>query len=151
MKHSHSHWHPHTHAHPHDHNHTGAETHLYSHPHAHPHAANPGVVSEDDELMIKALVSGFEAAEDKTSFLRMAKVPFEIPSATGGRSLKLVDVEVRQGYQIGTASPGFASDELVYHPFPGNLVRQRTDMNFVYVSLAERRDIGFAEMVKLTG
>lgn len=145
------HHHHHDHPHPHDHNHMAADTHLHSHPHAHPHAANPGLVSEDDALLIDALVAGFEAADDKTSFLRMAKVPFEIPSASGGHALKLVDVEVRQGYQIGTASPGFASDELVYHPFPGNMVRARTEMNFVYVSLAERRDVGFAEMVKLMG
>ena len=143
--------HHHHHVHPHDHNHPELAEHLHSHPHAHPHAANPKMVDEDDALVINALVAGFEAADDKTSFLRMAKVPFEIPSETGGRALKLVDVEVRQGYQVGTASPGFASDELVYHPFPGNLVRERTEMNFVYVSLAERRDIGFAEMVKLMG
>jgi hypothetical protein len=31
-------------------------------------------------------------------------------------------------------------------PIPGNMIRERTDMTFVYVSLAERRDISLAEM-----
>ena len=146
----HVHHHPHTHApsHPPGHNQAPAE-HLHSHPHAHPHAAAPGRASEDDQLVIDALIEGFAAAEDKASFLRLARVPLSLRSATGGNDLHLVDVELTHGYQVGTASPGFASAELVYHPYPGKLIRERTELSFVYVSLTERRDVPLAEMVRM--
>lgn len=146
--HSHDHHHHHPHTHAPGHNQAPAE-HLHSHPHAHPHAAAPGRPSEDDQLVIDALIEGFTAAEDKASFLRLARVPLSVPSASGGAELHLVDVELTHGFQVGTASPGFASAELVYHPYPGKLIRERTELSFVYVSLTERRDVPLAEMVRL--
>ncbi len=143
------HIHPHDHAHPRDHNHARDVHHLHSHPHAHPEAPLPSRPEADDEPLIDAFIAGFRAAEDKTSFLRVARVPFEIPSGTGAPSLKLVDIELRNGFQVGTAAPAFGSRDLVYHPYPGNMVRERTSMDFVYVSLDERRVVDLAQMVKL--
>ncbi len=150
--------HLHGHHHPHHHHHgpaaighngpDGAD-HLASHPHGQP-LADAAARDDERQLIVDVFIDGFRAAEDKTSFLRMAKIPFEL-SGEDRPTLKLVDVEITDGWQVGTASPGFASRELVYHPFPGGMVRARTDMRFVYVSLDERRDVTLREMLALIG
>ena len=57
--------------------------------------------------------------------------------------LKLVDVELKTEWQVGTASPSFGSRELSYLPFPGDMVVERTNMALIYVSMEEKqtRDI----------
>jgi hypothetical protein len=126
--------------HPRDHNSRGSETHL----HSHPHISGSARIKHEERILAEAFIDGFVAADDKVSFLRLANIPFEINSAEG-TSLKLVDVEVNNAFQVGTASPGFASKELVYHPYPGSMVRERTEMIFVYVSMRERREINLLE------
>lgn len=130
------------------HNHPPDHQHLHSHPHADPQAAAPGQVRDDDSLLADALMEGFESAEDKPSFLRMARIPSHL-HGEGGEVLRLVDVELRHAYQVGTASPAFNADELVYLPFPASMIRERADMIFVYVSLRSRRDVGLKEMVEI--
>jgi hypothetical protein len=128
------------------HNHPPDHRHLHSHPHGDPQAAAPGAARDDDGLVADALMEGFDAAADKPSFLRMARIPDHL-HGPGGEVLRLVDVELRYAYQVGTASPAFNAAELVYLPFPAGLVRERADMVFVYVSLRSRRDVGLGEMV----
>ncbi len=130
------------------HNHPPAEPDLHSHPHGHPHAPAPDRDRDEDRLLADALMEGFKAAEDKASFLRMAQIPLHL-HGEDGEMLRLVDVELRSAYQVATASPGFGTGDLVYLPFPANLIRERADMVFVYVSLKARRDVGLAEMVRL--
>ena len=146
--HTHPHPHAHEHAHPHDHNQSGGAAHLHSHPHG-----PAGNVAHDDRVQdfIDNFIAGFRASEDKPGFLRLAQVPFEIHGDDDGPALKLVDVTIEDAFQVATASPAFASTELVYHPYPGRMVRQRTDMRFVYVSLTTRRDVMLAEMAELIG
>ncbi len=144
----HHHGQAHGQSHAHGHNHPPEHQHLHSHPHADPHAAAPGQTRDDDSLLADALMEGFEAAEDKPSFLRMARIPSHLHGAEG-EVLRLVDVELRYAYQVGTASPAFNAEELVYLPFPANMVRERADMIFVYVSLRSRRDVGLTEMVEI--
>lgn len=130
------------------HNHPPDHRHLHSHPHGEPQAVAPGAPRADDDLLADALMEGFDAAPDKPSFLRMARIPDHL-HGPGGEVLRLVDVELRYAYQVGTASPAFNAEELVYLPFPAGLVRERADMVFVYVSLRSRRDVRLAEMVAL--
>ena len=132
------------------HNRPPAEEHLHSHLHDGPAAATPGKRRDDDALLADALMDGFDAAEDKASFLRMARIPSYL-DGSNGRQLRLVDVELRYAYQIATASPGFNGADLVYLPFPANMIRERATMVFVYVSLDERRDVDLLEMVRLLG
>jgi len=136
----------HSHDHGNGHNHPPDHRHLHSHPHADPQAAAPA--RDDDDLLADALMEGFEAAADKPSFLRMARIPDHL-HGPGDELLRLVDVEMRYAYQVGTASPAFNAHELVYLPFPASLVRERATMNFVYVSLHSRRDVDLREMVQL--
>ncbi|MEM7496733.1 MAG: hypothetical protein AAF371_01920 [Pseudomonadota bacterium] len=120
----------HSHAHGHGHNHAGAD-HLHSHMHGPDRGEALGVLAEQ-------FVAGFIAAADKTAYLRLAGVPFEMEDAGGGPGLKLVDVALRTEWQVGTASPGFGSGELNYLPYPGAMVRERSALAFVYVSLEKR-------------
>ena len=138
------HHHVHHHDHGPGHNHAGeGHHHLHSHPHG------PGGAGDVDELkaLAASLIDGFRNADDKTSFLRIAGIPFRIDGG-GGPTLNLVDAAIVSNWQIGTASPGFASRELVYLPFPGDMVRSRETMTFTYVSLEERRDIDLLDLIR---
>ncbi|MDJ0942781.1 MAG: hypothetical protein QNJ30_04930 [Kiloniellales bacterium] len=129
------------------HNHPPDQEHLHSHPHGEPPAAT-GRSWDDDSLLADALMEGFDAAEDKASFLRVARIPSQL-SGRDGEVLRLVDVELRRAYQVATASPGFNAQGLVYLPFPASMIRERATMVFVYVSLRERRDVDLGEMVQI--
>ncbi|WP_185020832.1 hypothetical protein [Histidinibacterium lentulum] len=135
---------PHDHAHDHDHDHDHGPGH-HHHPHAgtghnrpgaeHLHShMDPADEAADLQALTDEFIAGFVAAKDKTSFLRIAGVPFE----KGG--LKLVDVRLTTGWQVGTASPGFGTRELSYLPFPGAMVSERTDMALIYVSMDTREE-----------
>ena len=63
------------------------------------------------------------------------------PGKGGAKALKLVDVELTTDWQVGTASPSFGSRELSYLPFPGEMVRERTNMSLIYVSMDEKETL----------
>lgn len=128
MPHDHHHHHHH---HPHDHNHSHDADHLHSHMHDHDEAA-------DLQVLAVQFIDGFVQAKDKTSYLKLAGIPFERPGKGGAKALKLVDVELTTDWQVGTASPSFGSRELSYLPFPGEMVRERTNMSLIYVSMDEK-------------
>jgi hypothetical protein len=62
----------------------------------------------------------------------------ERPGKAGANELKLVDVKLTTEWQVGTASPSFGTRELSYLPFPGEMIRDRTNMFLVYVSMDEK-------------
>jgi hypothetical protein len=97
-----------------------------------------------------AFIDGFRAASDKQGFLALARIPLELPDGDGP-SLKLVEVILADSFEVGRASPGFASRELVYHPLPGKLVTSRTRLSFRYVSLACARELSLAEVLERSG
>lgn len=142
MPHDHGHHHGHDHGHgdhrhdrdpaPHGagHNHADAD-HLHSHLHPEDEAA-------DLQVLATQFVEGFLQASDKTSYLKLAGVPFERPGTGGAKALKLVDVELKTEWQVGTAAPSFGSRELSYLPFPGSMVQERTNMALIYVSMDEK-------------
>ncbi|MCB1331238.1 MAG: hypothetical protein KDK28_18095 [Maritimibacter sp.] len=134
-QHHHTHYHGHhtaTHGHAHGpgHNHAHGD-HLHSHMHEEDNAA-------DLQVLTAQFIDGFVQAADKASYLKLAGVPFERPGQGGAKALKLVDVELKTEWQVGTASPSFGSRELSYLPFPGEMVRERTNMALVYVSMDEK-------------
>ncbi len=120
----------------HNHSHDGA---LHSH-------MGGGESRQRAELqaLAETFIAGFRAAEDKPSWLRLAGIPLSCPGPDGLKR-HLVDVKIDEGYQLATASPGFGSRELVYLPFPGTMVRGRTTLTFVYVSLTGRTDLDLVE------
>ena len=136
MRHDHSHDHHH---HPHDHNHAHGD-HLHSHMHEADEAA-------DLQLLSVQFIDGFREAKDKMSFLRLAGVPLEIPGDSG-LSMKLVDVQLTTEWQVGTASPSFGSRELSYLPLPGEMIGERTNMGFVYVSLEQKAVVDLRDFLR---
>ena len=136
MPHDHPHYdghgHHHHHHHPHDHNHGhGPADHLHSH-------LTPEDEAADLQILTAQFIDGFVTAADKAAYLRLAGVPLERPGKVGTRTLKLVDVELKTEWQVGTASPSFGTRELSYLPFPGSMIRERTNMALVYVSMDEK-------------
>lgn len=113
--------------------------HNHTHDHLHSHL-KPEDEAAELQVLATQFIDGFVAAKDKMSYLRLAGVPLERPAPGGGPSMKLVDVSLTTEWQVGTASPSFGSRELSYLPYPGEMVTERTNMGFVYVSL-EAKDI----------
>ena len=112
--------------------HNHADDHLHSH-------LPPEDEAAELQVLATQFIDGFVQAADKTAYLRLAGVPFERPGAGGDTALKLVDVELKTEWQVGTASPSFGSRELSYLPFPGAMVTERTNMALVYVSMDEKQ------------
>ncbi|MBJ3762490.1 hypothetical protein ILP92_07010 [Maribius pontilimi] len=138
MPHDHA---PHDHHHhPHDHNHPHDADHLHSHMHTEDVAA-------DLQVLATQFIDGFVQAKDKTSYLKLAGVPFERPGQGGKTALKLVDVELTTDWQVGTASPSFGSRELSYLPFPGEMVQERTNMALIYVSMDEKSSLDLRDFL----
>jgi hypothetical protein len=141
---------PHDHPHPHHHHHG----HDRGHDHRHGHPLGPGHnhahgehlhshmgeadAAADLQVLAAQFIDGFVNAADKAAYLRLAGVPFERPGQGGATALKLVDVELRTEWQVGTAAPSFGSRELSYLPFPGQMIRDRTNMALIYVSMDEK-------------
>lgn len=141
MPHDHHH-HPHDHDHAHHghgHNHAHGD-HLHSHMHHEDAAA-------DLQVLATQFIDGFLQAADKTSYLKLAGVPFERSSKNGAKALKLIDVELTTDWQVGTASPSFGSRELSYLPFPGEMVQERTNMSLIYVSLDEKSTLDIRDFL----
>lgn len=103
-----------------------------SHLHSHISASD---AADELQVLTAQFIDGFREAKDKAAYLRIAGVPLEIADPASGPALKLVDIALTTEWQVGTASPSFGSRELSYLPYPGEMVTERTNMGFVYVSL----------------
>ncbi|NJR13195.1 MAG: hypothetical protein HC779_01345 [Phyllobacteriaceae bacterium] len=103
--------------------------------------------AEGIKALMAAFIEGFRHAGDKPSHLKLAGVP---QSRTGpdGLTMHLVDVSIRTHWQMATASPAFASRELVHLPYPAKMVSEREEMHFIYVSLTHRADIPLQEVLE---
>src|SRR6056297_4214708 len=120
--------------------------HNHSHDHLHSHLP-PEDAAAELQVLATQFIDGFVQAADKTSYLRLAGVPFERPGQGGATALKLVDVELKTEWQVGTASPSFGARELSYLPFPGEMVRERTNMCLVYVSMDEKSTLDIRDFL----
>lgn len=134
---------PHDHSlHPPDHNHPHGD-HLHSHLH-------DGDDAAEMQLLATQFIDGFRDARDKMSYLRLAGVPLERKDGDGA-SLKLVDVQLTTEWQVGTAAPSFGSRELSYLPFPGEMITERTNMGFVYVSIDRKSVLDLRDFLRERG
>jgi hypothetical protein len=106
------------------------------------------MMMDEEELAAaeRAFIEGFRQVSDKLGFLRLARIPLELAYG-GGPSLKLMEVAIEEVTEVGRASPGFSSRELVYHPLPQGLATTRLVLSFHYVSLKARRVLRFAELM----
>ena len=149
--HGHHHGHDHHHDHDHGHHHHGpGHNHAHDHgDHLHSHVHGDAAKERAEELRVlaTAFLDGYRKADDKTSFLRVAGVPFK-RKGSDGLAMHLVETKIESKWQLGTASPAFGSRELVYLPYPGEMVTERETMTFTYVSLTERSDVDLTEFLK---
>ncbi len=113
--------------------------HNHAHDHLHSHL-KPEDEAADVQVLCAQFIEGFKEATDKAAYLSIAHVPLEITCDQGGPALKLVDVSLKTEWQVGTASPSFGSAELSYLAFPGDMITERTNMAFVYVSSKRREE-----------
>lgn len=120
--------------------HNHADDHLHSH-------MPPEDEAAELQVLATQFIDGFVQAADKTAYLRLAGVPFERPGAGGAAALKLVDVELKTEWQVGTASPSFGTRELSYLPFPGAMVQERTNMALIYVSIDEKQSLDIRDFL----
>ncbi|MEO0989479.1 MAG: hypothetical protein AAFX00_00865 [Pseudomonadota bacterium] len=120
--------------------HNHAADHLHSH-------MKPEDEAADLQVLCTQFIDGFCAANDKAAFLKIAGVPLEMDCTDGGPGLKLVDVSVKTEWQVGTAAPAFGSRELSYLAFPGEMITERTNMAFVYVSSQRRQDVDLKDFL----
>jgi hypothetical protein len=126
------------------HNHGAAGP--YAHLHSHALGGGERAKAQELQLLTTAFIEGFRAAADKPSYLRLAGVPQSRPGPDG-LTMHLVDVTITANWQMGTASPAFASRELVYLPYPAKMVSEREDMRFTYVSITSRSDVSVQDIL----
>ena len=88
--------------------------------------------AEEIKLLERVFVDGYRKAEDKLGFLRLSGIPMEL-DVEGQPPAKLVEVKVAETFTVGTAGPGFGSEELVYHPLPGEMVTSESVLEFLFV------------------
>jgi hypothetical protein len=162
--HHHGHHHEHGHEHGHDHAH-GHHHHDHVQPahgpgHNHPHAQRApvqwqtphqpdgvtGAPSPEPDLdkVEAAFVDGFISAPDPTSFLRLARIPFEIRA--GESSLKLLRVEIDALTDVGSLTPHLGGGTFRYDPLPTNFISRRRRLRFVYFDGASLRPLSYAEL-----
>lgn len=105
---------------------------------------------EEHAAVESAFIAGFRHAPDKLGFLRLAGIPLELHRAERP-GLKLMQVAIEDTYEVGRASPGFASRELVYHPLPGKLVTATARLRFRYVSAEDVCEFDLTALTHLAG
>jgi hypothetical protein len=98
----------------------------------------------DLDLVEQAFVDGFAAATDPTSFLRLAKVPFEL-TASDGTKLVLLRVEIDSVVDVGSVMPHLGGASFRYDPLPGVLAAKRRRLRFVYFDGQNSRVLTFAQ------
>ena len=102
----------------------------------------------DLDLVENAFAESFADASDPTSFLRLARVPFEATDAEGNR-LVLLRVECEASVDVGSVSPRLGGGEMRYAPLPRRMTTRRRRLRFIYfdgsaprsLTLGETRDL----------
>jgi hypothetical protein len=102
----------------------------------------------DLDLVEAAFVEGFSQASDVTSFLRLARVPFEGTAADGAK-LVLLRVEVENVADVGSITPHLGGASFRYDPLPARMVSRRKRLRLVYFDGQKPRMLGLSEALAL--
>jgi hypothetical protein len=102
----------------------------------------------DLDLVEAAFVEGFLGASDATSFLRLARVPFEGTAADGAR-LALLRVEVDSVADVGSITPHLGGASFRYDPLPARMISRRKRLRLVYFDGQKPRMLDLAEAMSL--
>jgi hypothetical protein len=101
----------------------------------------------DLDLVAAAFVEGFITATDPTSFLRLAKVPFET-TAQDGATLSLLRVEVDIVADVGSITPHLGGGSFRYDPLPASMISRRKRLRFIYFDGTKPRALDLAEALQ---
>lgn len=82
---------------------------------------------------------------DPTSLLRLARIPF-VADIGGGKLMRLLRVSVSDEIEVGTISPGYGGNDIVYHPVPASRVQHSRTLRFVYHTPDGIRAFTYAEI-----
>jgi hypothetical protein len=122
-----------------------------------PHLADEGHSHEepphgepDLDLVEAAFVEAFAATSDPTSFLRLARVPFEAYAADGAK-LALLRIETDHVTDMGTLMPHLGGESFRYDPLPAAMVSRRRRLRFIYFDGRALRPLSLAEVRELRG
>jgi hypothetical protein len=102
----------------------------------------------DLDLVEAAFVEGFLGASDTTSFLRLARVPFEGTAADGAK-LVLLRVEVDSVADVGSITPHLGGASFRYDPLPARMVSHRKRLRLVYFDGQTTRMLDLKEATSL--
>ena len=105
-------------------------------------------VESDLDLVAAAFVEGFITASDPTSFLRLAKVPFEATAADGAK-LSLLRVEINAVTDVGAITPHLGGASFRYDPLPARMVSRRKRLRLIYFDGQKPRMLDLATAVAL--
>ncbi|MDQ0349440.1 hypothetical protein [Ancylobacter vacuolatus] len=145
--HSHAHSNAHAHAHGHNHGHSPRPAAQWQTPHL-PHTPEAGdhaPAEPDLDLVEKAFVEGFASASDPTSFLRLARVPFDAVTVEGTR-VSLLRVETGETTDIGAVMPHLGGGSFRYDPLPAAMTSRRRTLRFVYFDGAAALPLTLAQV-----
>ena len=99
----------------------------------------------DLDLVETAFVDAFIIAADPTSFLRLARVPFDRTGPDGTR-LVLLRVEIDAVTDVGGIMPHLGGGSFRYDPLPAKITSRRRRLRFVYVDGKEVRPLTLGEV-----
>jgi hypothetical protein len=102
----------------------------------------------DLDLVEAAFAEGFLAAGDPTSFLRLARVPFQATTPDGAK-LALLRVEIDSIADVGAITPHLGGDTFRYDPLPATMVSRRRRLRFVYFDGTRLRPLSLGEVIAL--
>ena len=103
----------------------------------------------DLDLVEAAFVEGFSSASDPTSFLRLARVPFEAADGAGAK-LVILRVETDSVTDVGSVTPHLGGGAMRYDPLPAKFVGQRRRLRFVYFDGSGLRAMTLGEVRELS-
>ncbi len=108
------------------------------------HAEQTPVTAEADlDKVEAAFVESFFAASDQISFLRLARIPFQIGLADG--RLQLLRVEIDALTDVGTLTPHLGGKTFRYDTLPAELISKRRRLRFVYFDGEGLRALTFSD------
>jgi hypothetical protein len=99
----------------------------------------------DLDLVEAAFVEAFVVAGDPTSFLRLARIPFETTAADGTR-LVLLRVEIEAVTDVGGIAPHLGGASFRYDPLPAKITSRRRRLRFAYFDGREMRMLGLPQV-----
>ena len=103
---------------------------------------------QDFDLVEDAFVTGFTNAPDPTSFLRLARIPFEGKSSQG-ETLRLLRVEMDETVDVASVTPHLGGGSMRYDPLPAKMVSRRRELAFIYFDGQTTHRLSFAEALAL--